>query len=292
MKYYEVEFCISSAGEALQDARDLLAAMTGDCGFEVFEDTADGTKGYVQTSLFDKESIDNIINDFPIPSLNITYSIHEAEYKDWNEQWEQNGFEPIVIDGRCCIHDGQHLSEQHFDISIEIRAKLAFGTGSHETTRMMVASILETDTAGKTVLDCGCGTGILSITALKAGASRSVGYDIDEWSVDNSVYNAQTNRVGNRFCALQGDASVIASLDSKFDIVTANINRNILLADMPVFCSVMNDGAYMILSGFYVDDSNAIIQRAAELGLDHISSKEENGWACLKFLKRTPADRA
>lgn len=290
MRYYEVEFSISSGGNAMQDTRDLLAAMTGDAGFEVFEDTTDGIKGYVQTTLFDREAIDSIIHDFPISGVKITYNVKDAEYKDWNEQWEQEGFEPIIVNNSCCIHDGRHLPDHKFNIMVEIGAKLAFGTGTHETTRMGVATILETGMTNKSILDCGCGTGILAIVALKAGAIHAVGYDIDEWSVENSLCNARNNGVSERFKVLHGDVSVLDTLHCKFDIVTANINRNILLADMSRFQKVMNTGANLILSGFYTDDSQAIIQRATELGLNLVGYKEDNGWACLKFINNKASE--
>lgn len=173
MKYYEVEFKITAPADAMQDARDLIAALAGDEGFEAFEETDCGTRGYVQTGAFDGGAIDRLVEDFPMDGVKIAYTIKDAEYRDWNEQWEENGFEPITIGSRCCIHDGRHLPQSHFDITIEINARLAFGTGTHETTRMMVACLLDARLDGKAMLDCGCGTGILAITALKLGAARA-----------------------------------------------------------------------------------------------------------------------
>ena len=172
MKYFEIEFKIEGAGECLQDARDILAAMAGEAGFETFEDTDNGLKGYVQTELFDEECLIESIADFPFDHVTITYDKREAEYHDWNEQWEMEGFEPIVVENKCVIHDGRHLPENMTDSMtvVEIDAKLAFGTGTHETTRMIVGELANTDLTGKTILDCGCGTGILGIVALKRGA--------------------------------------------------------------------------------------------------------------------------
>ena len=283
MKYFEVEFTISPFSS---DAADLLAAMVGEAGFETFEETATGLKGYVQQSLFNEDTLRECINDFPFEGTNIIYNVREAEDRDWNEQWEQEGFEPIQVmgdDGKVMvIHDGRHLPEVNSEISIEIDAKLAFGTGTHETTRMICKEIIQYASESR-VLDCGTGTGILSIAALKLGATEAIGYDIDEWSVDNARHNAVINRVDDRFTSLLGEASVIDTIDGEFDLVLANINRNILLADMPRFVSKMHQGSLLILSGFYTADSPLLIEKAQSLGLSLKSQNQDQNWACLVF---------
>ena len=281
MKYFEVEFTISPLSA---DAADLLAAVAGEAGFETFEETATGIKGYVQQSLFDEEALRSCIQDFPFEGTSIIYNVREAEDRDWNEQWEQEGFEPIIIPP-LAIHDGRHLPEVESEILIEIDAKLAFGTGTHETTRMICKELISTvpELEEVRVLDCGTGTGILSIAALKLGASEAVGYDIDEWSADNARHNAVINRVDERFTSLLGDASVIDTIEGEFDLVLANINRNILLADLPRFVSKMHSGSKRILSGFYTADSPLLIQKAADLGLTFVSQNQDQDWACLVF---------
>ena len=281
MKYFEVEFTINPMSA---DASDLLAALAGDAGFETFEEAENGLKGYVQQSLFDEDALRSCIADFPIEGISIIYNVREAEDRDWNEQWEQEGFEPIIIPP-LAIHDGRHLPECESEISIEIDAKLAFGTGTHETTRMICKELISTvpELEEVRVLDCGTGTGILSIAALKLGASEAVGYDIDEWSADNARHNAVINRVDERFTSLLGDASVIDTIEGEFDLVLANINRNILLADMPRFVSKMHSGSKLILSGFYTADSPLLIQKAADLGLTFVSQNQDQDWACLVF---------
>ena len=281
MKYFEVEFTINPMSA---DASDLLAAIAGDAGFETFEEAENGLKGYVQQSLFDEDALRSCIADFPIEGISIIYNVREAEDRDWNEQWEQEGFEPIIIPP-LAIHDGRHLPEVESEISIEIDAKLAFGTGTHETTRMICKELISTvpELEEVRVLDCGTGTGILSIAALKLGASEAVGYDIDEWSADNARHNAVINRVDERFTSLLGDASVIDTIEGEFDFVLANINRNILLADMPRFVSKMHTGSKLILSGFYTADSLLLIQKAADLGLTFVSQNQDQDWACLVF---------
>ena len=281
MKYFEVDCTISPYSV---DASDVLAAMAGEVGFETFEETVTGLKGYVQQSLFDVSALKAALEDFPFEDTTIGYDIREAEDRDWNEQWEQEGFEPIIISDNLIIHDGRHLPDSTPDIAIEIDAKLAFGTGTHETTRMICSTLLELQPKGR-VLDCGTGTGILSICALKLGAQEAVGYDIDEWSVDNARHNAVINLVDDRFTSLLGDASILNKVEGTFDLVMANINRNILLNDMPQFVSKMNADATLILSGFYTDDCQILIEKAQALGLTLQQQKEDQQWACL-VLKR------
>jgi ribosomal protein L11 methyltransferase len=281
MKYFEVDFTISPYSA---DASDVLAAMAGEAGFETFEETETGLKGYVQQSLFDVSALKAALEDFPFEDTTISYDILEAEDRDWNEQWEQEGFEPIIISDNLIIHDGRHLPDSTPDIAIEIDAKLAFGTGTHETTRMICSTLLELQPKGR-VLDCGTGTGILSICALQLGAQEAIGYDIDEWSADNARHNAVINQVDNRFTSLLGNASILNKVEGTFDLVMANINRNILLNDMPQFVSKMNADATLILSGFYTDDCQILIEKAQTLGLSLRQQKEDQQWACL-VLKR------
>ena len=281
MKYFEVDFTISPYSA---DASDVLAAMAGEAGFETFEETETGLKGYVQQNLFDVSVLKTALEDFPFEDTTISYDIREAEDRDWNEQWEQEGFEPIVISDNLIIHDGRHLPDSTPNIAIEIDAKLAFGTGTHETTRMICSTLLELQPKGR-VLDCGTGTGILSICALKLGAQEAVGYDIDEWSVDNARHNAVINQVDNRFTSLLGDASILNKVEGSFDLVMANINRNILLNDMPQFVSKMNADATLILSGFYTDDCQTLIEKAQTLGLTLQQQKEDQQWACLVLTR-------
>ena len=276
MKYFEVEFTISPYSA---DAADLFASLAGEAGFETFEETETGLKGYVQQSLFDEDALRECIEDFPFEGTSIIYNVREAEDRDWNEQWEQEGFEPIVIADQLVIHDGRHLPEVDSKVQIEIDAKLAFGTGTHETTRMICTQLLKL--AKGRVLDCGTGTGILSICALKLGATEAVGYDIDEWSVDNARHNAVINRVDDRFTSILGDAKILENIDEKFDIVLANINRTILLADMPMFVSKMHEGSLLILSGFYSDDCEILIEKAHSIGLKLVSKTTDHDWACL-----------
>ena len=289
MKYYELNFTISPCS---QDAQDVLSALAGEAGCETFEETTTGLKAYIQQQLFDEDALKLVLDSFPFENTSISYSIQEAEDKDWNEQWEQEGFEPIIVgDGRLIIHDGRHLPQDQslnfhnssLPTEIEIDAHLAFGTGTHETTRMICSLLLDMPLKGKRVLDCGCGTGILGICALKLGADSVVGYDIDEWSADNTRHNAVINQVDNNMTALCGDATVLDGFSTEFNLVMANINRNILLHDMERFRSVMTSGASLIISGFYKEDCALLESKAQSLGLSLQATRTDGEWACLLF---------
>jgi len=324
MKYFEIEFTLTPCTE---DAQDVLSALAGEAGCESFEQTDNGLKAYVQQSLFDEGALRLAVESFPF-DCHIIYNVREAEDRDWNEQWEQEGFEPIEVRSQnaeargIIIHDGRHLpssiNHQPSDfihhpsdfshqpssvIPIEIDAHLAFGTGTHETTRMICSTLLDMDLKGKRVLDCGCGTGILGICALKLGAASCFAYDIDEWSADNTRHNAVINRVDDRLTALCGDSNVIcgdatvlgglaaespsssAGSPSGFSLVLANINRNILLQDMPRFVSVMEPHATLILSGFYESDCALLESKAQALGLSLTATKTDGDWACMVFQR-------
>ena len=287
MKYYQLDFVFEAtdmSGELMQTARDILAGLASDAGLESFEDSDEGIIGYVQTDLFHKERLDEIIQDFPLPGISVKYTIKDADYKDWNETWENEGFEPIEIGNKCIIHDPHHPVETVFPncLDIVIDAKMAFGTGTHETTQMVLEELLQTPLTNKRVLDCGCGTGILSIVASKAGAHDVVAYDIDEWSVENTRHNAQLNNVSN-IEVFAGDSHVLSHISGVFDILMANINRNILLADLPSYHEVMSSDAKLILSGFYQEDADSLIEKAQELGMKLISRRNIGEWAALTF---------
>ena len=284
MKYLVAKFKIATSEYLLQVCKDLLADSAAEAGFESFEETQEGLEAYVQKELFDKDALDASIADFPIEGTDISYTIEDAEDKDWNEEWEEQGFDPICVDDQVLIYDAKHpelhptTSPDHIEIGIE--AKLAFGTGNHETTRMIVSTLLNMNLYKMRVLDCGCGTGILGLVASKLGASEVVGYDIDEWSVENAKHNAQLNGVDNLEVYF-GNASVINHISGVFDVVLANINRNILLEDMKSFRGVLNEGGYMILSGFYEEDIPVLLEKAKEFGLYESGRRTDNNWACL-----------
>ena len=287
MKYYVANFDIECAEELLQPARELLSAAACEAGFEAFEDTDNGIAGYVQRPLYDKEVLDAAIADYMPEGTQVTYNIEEVPDQDWNQGWEDQGFEPIGVSDHLVIYDAKHTDMSMFAgddgvMRIFIEARNAFGTGTHQTTRMILRRLLGMDLTGKSVLDCGCGTGILGIVALRLGANRVLGYDIDEWSSENAKHNAALNGVEN-LDVLLGDASVLDGVKEEFDVVIANINRNILLNDMPAFRSHLKTGGRLILSGFYETDVPMLEQAAQSNGLTIIDVVTDGEWACAMF---------
>lgn len=287
MKYYVANFDIECADELLQPARELLSAAACEAGFEAFEDTDNGIAGYVQRPLYDKEALDAAIADYMPEGTQVTYNIEEVPDQDWNQGWEDQGFEPIGVSDHLVIYDAKHTDMSMFAgddgvMRIFIEARNAFGTGTHQTTRMILRRLLGMDLTGKSVLDCGCGTGILGIVALRLGANRVLGYDIDEWSSENAKHNAALNGVNN-LDVLLGDASVLDGVKEEFDVVIANINRNILLNDMTAFRSHLKTGGRLILSGFYETDVPMLEQAAQSNGLTIIDVVTDEEWACAMF---------
>lgn len=282
MKYFSVDFTIECAAELLSIARDVLADAAAGAGLEAFEDTADGLKGWVQEQLFDRTHLQMVTQDL-LPGVKISFTVERVEDRDWNHEWEKLGFDPIDIADRLVITDarrGDSISADDHRLHINIRARNAFGTGTHHTTRLMLEALMTEGVTDKRVLDCGCGTGILGIAAAKMGACEVVAYDIDEWSVENSQFNAEANGVSN-IQVLHGDAHVLSHVSGLFGIVMANINRNILLADIPSFHEVMAGDGTLIISGFYEEDVQAITACAARYGL-HVSSRSTSEeWCCL-----------
>lgn len=277
MKYFELDFKITPFST---DAADLLMTLVGEAGLESFVETEDGFKGYAQERLFHQETLDEMVEAFPFIDHQVSYTIVEAEDKNWNEQWEKEGFKPVVIADRVLVTNQQDAASS-YDYKIIIDPHQAFGTGGHQTTGMIIERLLHMDMDGLDVLDAGCGTGILSIFALMRGAKHVFAYDIDNWSVRNTLENVALNSVAP-IDVVEGDASVLTE-GLSYDVVLANINRNILLADMPAFRSVMHNGSRLVLSGFYVEDIESLKAKAAELGLTFVNQTERENWASLMF---------
>lgn len=287
MKYFVANFKIECEPELMQPARELLSAAACEAGFEAFEDTEDGLQGYVQRPLYNKEALDEAIADYMPEGATVTYDVEEVPDQDWNQGWEEEGFEPIGVSENLIIYDAKHTDMNMFAgndgvMRIFIEARNAFGTGTHQTTRMILRRLLGMNLNGKKVLDCGCGTGILGIVASRLGADRVLGYDIDEWSSENAKHNASINGVGNLDVML-GDASVLDVVDEEFDVVIANINRNILINDMSAFKRHMKNDGCLILSGFYESDVPMLEKAAMDnaMFLKDVVTDEE--WACALF---------
>lgn len=279
MKYFEFTFNTTPCNETVND---VLAAVLGEVGFESFVECEVGLTAYIQQSFCDEAAIKSAMAEFPIPETTITYSFVEAEDKDWNEEWEKNFFQPIVIGDRCVIHSTFHTDVPKADYDIVINPQMAFGTGHHETTSLIIEELLDADLKDKSLIDMGCGTSILAILASMRGAHPCVAIDIDEWCVRNSIENLELNRIDN-IAVSQGDASSLVG-KGPFDIFIANINRNILVNDMKQYVACMHSGTELYMSGFYVDDIPVIKAEAEKHGLIFVHHKEKNRWAAVKFI--------
>lgn len=280
MKYIEVSFTVSPASET---ANDIIAALAADLGFESFVESSEGTIGYVPVNTYNEQALQEALTDFPMTNTTITFIANEMEDKDWNEEWEKNFFEPIIVDNSCVIHSTFHKDYPEATYDIIINPQMAFGTGHHQTTRLIISYLLDTDLQGKTVLDMGCGTSILAILASMRGAKTLTAIDIDDWCVNNSIDNLALNHIDN-IKVFQGDASSL-SAEGPFDVIIANINRNILLADMQYYVARMKDGAEIYFSGFYESDLSFIQAEAQRLGLRYLSHRVEKEWTAAQFVK-------
>jgi ribosomal protein L11 methyltransferase len=278
MDYIEVHFFIEPNEEFLSDA---LAGMLSDIGFESFVPNGAGIDAYIQKKDFDEQKITETINTFPF-TASIVYKTSYIESKDWNEEWEKNYFEPIIIGNECIIHSSFHINVPKAQYDIIINPKMAFGTGHHETTGLMIEYLLHMDLEGKNVLDMGCGTSVLAILAKMRGAKHVTAIDIDTWCVDNSLENIVLNNVSNIDVKL-GDAGLLD--DKHFDIILANINRNILLEDMRKYAGCLPENGELYMSGFYQEDIQKIETEAEKYHLLLKGYKEKNNWAAVRFVK-------
>ena len=266
-----------------EDISDIIISELCDIDFESFDTQSEYIKAYITEDKFNMSKIENneIINNLK-KEYNIRFSIQKIENKDWNAEWEAN-FQPIVIKDIVCIRGSFHPKNENCKYDVVINPKMSFGTGHHSTTALMLEHISETISEGNNVLDMGCGTSLLGIFASMIGAKEVIGIDIDEWAYNNSLENLELNNISN-LKVLLGDADRLKELD-KFNVVLANINRNILLNDMHYYIDHLEAGGNLIMSGFYTQDLKLIRDEAERLGLKYISHKEDNNWVAVKFKK-------
>lgn len=278
MDYFKITIQIIPFEEWL---RDVLAAQLGEVGFDSFVETDSGIEAFIPVPDFKDENLNNVLNTY---EENVQFRVGKELIKsqNWNEVWEKNYFKPLVIKNECVIRAPFHTDFPKAKYEIIIEPNMAFGTGNHETTSMMVETILENNLENKSVLDMGCGTGILGILASMKGARKVTAIDIDEWSFNGTTENSELNNIKNITVKL-GNADLLG--DEKFDIIFANIQRNVLLADLPAYFKVLNPSGKLIMSGFYTEDIPAIQTKAEELGLVDGGFKTKNNWVAHLFYK-------
>ena len=283
MFYTELTFHITPY---VEDIADAIIAELGDLGYDSFSYTHDGFKAYIPSKNFNEEHIEKMeILSFFQSMYTITWEKAEIENQDWNKIWEEN-FTPILVRDCILVRAGFHPTIENIEHEIIIDPKMSFGTGHHATTALMLETILDMkpEFSGKQILDMGCGTGILSIMAAQAWAKEITGIDIDEWAYNNAMENIATNHIDN-IRILIGDASLLNGQDH-YDIILANINRNILLNDMHSYVNVLNTNGYLIMSGFYTEDIPIIREKAEQLGLTYQSNKVKDNWTAVIFHQK------
>ena len=277
-KYIAYHFSVAPK----EPGTEILLAELGELAFDSFVETEEGLSAYIQ----EHEHTDDILNDIYIlqnDEFTISYKIEEIEQINWNEEWEKN-FDPIDVDGICYVRAPFHETK-NAEYEIVIEPKMSFGTGHHETTFMMMKHILNMDVTNKEVLDMGCGTAILAILALMKGAKHADAIDIDNWCYLNSIENAERNNITN-ISVFEGDAALLNNKIDTYDIVIANINRNILLNDMEAYAKTLKQNGTILFSGFYTEDIAAIEQEANKNQLFLVDTLTRNNWASLKFIKK------
>ncbi|MPM91901.1 Ribosomal protein L11 methyltransferase [bioreactor metagenome] len=283
MNYLSVRFRLDSYNE---ENAEILVALTEEMGFESYEYADEFLTAYIKEDLFNEDELNEILpskeGGF---SFNVSYTFEKVKNENWNKIWESN-FQPIVIDDLCTVKASFHEGLPETKYTITIDPKMAFGTGHHQTTSLMMRALLKEDLTGRSVLDMGCGTGILAIlAALKGGATRIVAIDIDPTATESAIENSNANRVGDEIEILTGDASLLASQE-KFDLILANINRNIILDDIQKYSNVMKSQGVLQLSGFFAEDVDLIEVGAKAAGFEKVSVTIDNRWAQVKMKKK------
>lgn len=276
MKYLEITFTCNPVNEHITDA---LSVYLGEIGFDSFIVEENKLLAYIPKDDFEENQLLELIDQYPF-DVKIEYEINEPEDKNWNEEWENNYFSPIIIDDQCVIKSSFHKDTPNCKYTIIINPKMSFGTGHHQTTVLMLKEILKGEFNNKTVLDMGCGTGILAILASMRGAKAITAVDIDEWAFQNIQENIDINKTNNINIHI-GDAQVIK--DMSFDIIIANINRNVLLNDMRIYSESLNKNGILYLSGFYKEDIESLETEASKYGLQVCYSTIQDNWAALKL---------
>ena len=279
MKYIEVKIQITPCSEV---STDLLSAFLGEIGFDSFVSFEEGLFAYIPSSLFDEDRMKRSFALVPVDCA-IDYSVIEIPDRNWNEEWEKNYFTPIVIGNECVVHSSFHTDIPEVKYDILIDPKMSFGTGHHETISTMMEMMLKTSFEKKVVLDMGCGTAILSILASMRGAKSVTGVDIDEWAYENALENIQLNHISNMDILLGGSEQIAGK---KYDIILANINRNVLLENMKIYSACMNENSELYMSGFYKEDIPVICEEANHCGLVLETYTEKNRWVGTKFVKK------
>lgn len=273
-----IELCISVEPKDL--GTDLLIAQLSDLGFESFVDTDTGFSAFIKEEQYADDQVNALFSDYS-ELLQISKSAKVIPQQNWNKEWESS-FQPIEVDGKCYIRAPFHEAKKGFIYDIIIEPKMSFGTGHHHTTQLMIQKLMKLDVKNKSLLDMGCGTGVLAILAAMVGANPITAIDIDDWSYENTVENLQKNNINKAFVH-KGNAQLIVG--KLFYTILANINKNVLLADMPTYVKSLEKGGNLVLSGFFETDASEIKTKATELGLKFEEMVVNDQWTMIHFIK-------
>lgn len=276
MNYIEVSFTVSP----VQPASEILTAELSLIGFESFVEEDNGLKAYIQVNDFEKEKLEQI-SILDSTEFDISYEVAEIEDQNWNAKWESE-YEPVLIDNRCYIRAPFHTTKPDVEFEILIEPQMSFGTAHHETTHQMIQLLMDENVQNKNVLDMGSGTAVLAILASMKGAKSVDAIDIDEWAFNNAMDNVAKNNIENIKVKIGGAELLI---DQEYDLILANINKNILLADMKHYAKVLSEKAKILFSGFYHKDLDDIKAEATKYGLSFLNHLERNNWIAAVFTK-------
>ncbi len=261
------------------DFADILTAELGELGFDAFVETADGFSAYITEDKYNQPALDAALERYD-NFVQVAYTVQKIPRQNWNEEWERN-FESLFIDNQVSVRASFHEKPANATYDIVINPKMSFGTGHHETTTLMIENQLTINHKGKRVLDMGCGTGILAIMAGELGAAEIVAVEIEDWTVENARENAELNGYASIDVRLGGVETIAG--EAPFDIILANINRNVLLDDMAAYAAVLKPEGWLLLSGFYTEDLPAIEQCTIALGFSLVSYRQKNNWVSAVF---------
>lgn len=260
---------------------DILCSELGLIGFESFLETETGLEAFIPEKDFNETRVKELLAHQP-DNVELAWEKETIEDRNWNEEWEKNYFEPLVIANECLVRAPFHKNYPQCKYEIIIEPNMAFGTGNHETTSMMLEALLKENVEGKDVLDMGCGTGILGILASMKGADKIMAIDIDDWPVKGTAENAELNGIKN-IIVKKGDARLLGT--EKYDVILANIHKNVLIEDLPAYAKVLNQNGKLFMSGFYSADMSDIKTKAEELGLTYEGKTIKNKWVAAFFSR-------
>ena len=274
--FISVKFCCN------EDFSEIIIAELDDLDYHSMMETDEGVEGYIEEDKYSEVEVQKLIDKYS-DLTTITCTVSKVEKRNWNEDWEKN-YDPIIVDNQCLVRATFHEIEGDYPYEIIINPRMSFGTGHHATTYLMLKNQMEIEHSGKRVMDAGCGTAILAIMASKLGASEVVAFDIDSWSIDNAPENVSLNNCTN--IDVYGGTIDEVKPEGKFDIILANINKNVLLDEIKYYQEYLVDNGVLVLSGFYSPDVPDLVNEAKKYDLHLVNEKSRNDWSSIVFEKR------